>query len=81
MKEVDLDPLASKWVDAIKYKQEAAQYMIKCAEGELRDVSNEKAQLLAYLVKVHGINTDKQDFSLNAKDKKFLVSDKPEKVA
>lgn len=77
MRQENLDSYASLYIDAINYREDAARNKIKLGENELEATGIMKRQLLDYVVKSLGVNTETHDVTIDPTKKKVVITDKP----
>lgn len=75
---IELDPYASVFVDAIKYRQDAANKSIALGKAELEICEGMKNKILTYLMRVNQVDGENSSVSLDVFEKVFIVGPKPQ---
>jgi len=75
-KEFDLTELHSITLDAVSWREAAAQKTIQLANNELREVERMKQELFRRAIMEFGVDTSQYSVSLNSKTRKLIVTPK-----
>lgn len=76
MSEFELDSFANIYLDAIGYREDAANLKVKLGANELEAVAHMRERLMQYLADKHGARPDTHEIKLDGKRRKLVITDK-----